>query len=146
VATTPRAGGKRSSASFGELGALNPRGGGTKARGAYSQPGTPRSEALVLEELKALIGQLDPATKATMKDSLYRISRNAAGSGTEAGVAAEAAAQAAKEPHSRDEVGPVDRLVADLLYKEPLQQAPNLPQQLAETARVQTAAADDRWS
>lgn len=32
----------------------------------------------MLEELKALIGQLDPATKATMKDSLYRISRNAA--------------------------------------------------------------------
>jgi hypothetical protein len=36
------------------------------------------SQALVLEELKALIGQLDPATKATMKNSLYRISRNAA--------------------------------------------------------------------
>ena len=36
------------------------------------------------------------------------------GSGTEAGVAAEAAAQAAKEPHSRDEVGPVDRLVRTL--------------------------------
>lgn len=35
-------------------------------------------QALVLEELKALIGQLDPATKATMKSSLYRISRNAA--------------------------------------------------------------------
>jgi hypothetical protein len=35
--------------------------------------------------------------------------------------------------------------VADLLYKEPLQQAPNLPQQLAETARVQTAAAEERW-
>lgn len=33
------------------------------------------------------------------------------GSGTEAGVAAEAAAQAAKEPNSHDEVGPVDRLV-----------------------------------
>ena len=32
----------------------------------------------MLEELKALIGRLDPATKATMKDSLYRISRNAA--------------------------------------------------------------------
>lgn len=37
-----------------------------------------RPQALVLEELKALIGQLDPATKATMKNSLYRISRNAA--------------------------------------------------------------------
>lgn len=36
------------------------------------------TQALVLEELKALIGQLDPATKATMKNSLYRISRNAA--------------------------------------------------------------------
>jgi hypothetical protein len=137
-ATTPRTAGKRSSASFGELGGLSPRGGGSKARGAYSQPGTPRSEvcsrcrpvssvnlcffvldrqaddmpvselssvqdplqpedccsmdrvrrqcitcpdcaqALVLEELKALIGQLDPATKTTMKNSLYRISRNAA--------------------------------------------------------------------
>ena len=37
----------------------------------------PSSEACMLGELKQLIDQLDQQTKATMKDSLYRISRHA---------------------------------------------------------------------
>lgn len=76
LATMPRAGFKRTSS--GALG--SGRGGGGAGGGAgdfRSQPGTPRSEALVLAELKALISQLDPAMKSTMKDSLYRISRHA---------------------------------------------------------------------
>ncbi len=35
------------------------------------------NEACMLGELKLLIDQLDQQTKATMKDSLYRISRHA---------------------------------------------------------------------
>jgi hypothetical protein len=95
----------------------------------------------VLAELKSLISQLDPATKTTMKDSLYRISRHALGSAGPEGSAnvATAAAKAAREPGAVDAIGPIDRMVADLLYKEPLQQAPDLPQQLAETARAQRA-------
>ena len=42
---------------------------------AVQQP--PSSEACMLGELKLLIDQLDQQTKATMKDSLYRISRHA---------------------------------------------------------------------
>ena len=37
----------------------------------------PSNEACMLGELKLLIDQLDQQTKATMKDSLYRISRHA---------------------------------------------------------------------
>ncbi len=35
---------------------------------------------------------------------------------------ATAAAKAAREPGAPDAIGPIDRMVADLLYKEPLQQ------------------------
>lgn len=76
LATTPRAGCKRTSS--GALGSGRGGGGAVGGGGGFrSHRGTPRSEALVLAELKALISQLDPAMKSTMKDSLYRISRHA---------------------------------------------------------------------
>ena len=37
----------------------------------------PSDEACTLGELKLLINQLDPQTKATMKDTLYRMSSHA---------------------------------------------------------------------
>ena len=69
-----------------------------------------------LQELKALIGQLDAATKSTMKDSLYRISRHAQGpGGGEEASAAATAAQAAATPNFPDEIGPVDRCASSCM-------------------------------
>lgn len=61
-------------------------------------------------------------TVSILKCCFVSVPQGTAGPEANRGDAATAAAKAAREPCASDAIGPIDRLVADLLYKEPLQQ------------------------